>query len=134
MSSYLNIYIKPKKTDSEPILFKSYTRSSNIYQYFYENMHPTFIGMEETQYTEITYDKISDVYNELSWDIKKLKRRIEEYEKNAAGNSEIIEEVINLKEYLEELEDTMHIIEFFKDTVLDTKNSWIDYILLCNVD
>ena len=55
MSSYLSVYIVPKRKSEEEekkhILILSYSRSSDIYRYFDENIHPAFIDIEDTRYT-----------------------------------------------------------------------------------
>ena len=51
--------------------------------------------------------------------ISKVKKRIDEYEKHACGNTQIIQEIINEKDYLEEIEETYHQLVFIKSTVED---------------
>ena len=63
------------------------------------------------------------------------KKRIAEYEKHAAGNTDIIEYIIELKEDTEILEYFLHKVEFIKDLVEEASNDWNEYNkILCNVD
>lgn len=134
MSSYLNIYVQRKNSEEKPILLTSYTRSSKVYQSFYDSIHPTFIGMEETQYTTLTNDLVGLVKDDLLSDLKQLDRRIVEYQKHADGNRKIIDEILELLEYKEELECALHSVEFIQRLAQESENSWMHYNLLCNVD
>lgn len=140
MSSYLTFYLIPKAEDSKPevkpISLISYSRSSNVYQYFNDTIHPAYIGIgDETQYTELTINKVDEVIEELKNDISKAQKRTVEYEKHAAGNSELIEDIISQKEYIEDLEWALHKVEFIRDLVQEASYSWTGYDkILCNVD
>lgn len=136
MSSYLTFYIVPKTEGAKPISLISYSRSSDIYQYFNENINPAFIGIEdEAKYTELTLEKVDIVLEDLNKSIDKTNNRILEYQKYAAGNMEIIHEILNDKEYLEELKYTLHKIEFIRDLVDESKYSCSGYSkVLCNID
>lgn len=133
MSSYLNIYAKFKDDSREPLLLVSYTRSSEVYQYFEQEIHPIFMGMDEIKYTDLTFDNTGLVCDALISEIKKLSRRIEEYEKHAGGNLEIINEIIALKEYKEELKDALSECAFIKMLTGETQYSYTKYTLACNI-
>lgn len=135
MSSYLTFYAVPKAENSKPIGLISYCRSNDIYQYFSDNIHPAYIGNdEEYHYTELTVEKVDRVLEDLNNDIKKAKIRIEEYEKCANGDTEIIETIIEFREYLENLETALYRTEFIKELVLETKYSNSLKAIYCNVD
>lgn len=136
MSSYLNFYLVPKVEDSKPLHLISYSRNSDIYQYFNDNINPAYIGLEgETQYTELTKEKVNLVLENLNSDISKARRRISEYEKYAAGNTEIIEDIIGQKEWIEELEYALHQTEFIQSLVQEMSFNYTGYNkILCNVD
>lgn len=135
MSSYLTFYIKTKEENSKPLHLISYSRNTEIYQYFCENVHPVYIGLEEIQYTELSVNNVELVIEDMENDIGKAKKRIEEYEKYANGNQEIIEEILNWKEYIEDLEYWLHKVRFIKDLVQEASYPWTSYDkILCNVD
>ena len=135
MSSYLTFYAVPKAEGSKPIGLINYCRSNDVYQYFSDNIHPAYIGNdEEDHYTELTVEKIDRVLEDLNNDIKKTKIRIEEYEKCANGDTEIIETIIEFREYLENLETALYRTEFIKELVLETEYSNSLKAIYCNVD
>ena len=136
MSSYLTFYIVLKEENSKPISLINYSRNTDVYQYFDEVIHPTFVGMgDEPKYTELTVSKVNEVISELKQDITKATKRVSEYEKQAAGNAELIEEIISQKEWIEDLEYSLRKIEFIRDIVQEASYSWGSYNkVLCNVD
>ena len=135
MSSYLTFYIVPKEENSKPISLISYSRNSEVYQYFNDVLHVAYIGIEETQYTELNVSKVDEVISELKNDINKAQKRVSEYEKHASGNSELIEDIISQKEWIEDLEYTLHKVEFIRDIVYESSCSWNSYNkVLCNID
>lgn len=134
MSSYLNFYIVPKEENSKPISLISYSRNNEVYRYFNENLNPAYIGIEETQYTELNISKIDLVLNDINSDINSINNRLLEYEKHANGNIEVIEEILNQKEYLKDIINAKNIIEFIKSLILESAYSWADYNkVLCNI-
>lgn len=117
MSSYLSFYIVPKRKSSEEpkkhILLLAFSRSSYIYQYFNDNVRITWIGNnEETPYTTLTIEDIHRVLEDISSDMDSSKRRLVEFEKYAAKNSDYVNEIISLKEYISELQYAKHQTEF----------------------
>ena len=136
MSSYLTFYIVSKAEDSKPLNLICYSRGTYIYQYFYENIHPAYIGTgDETQYTELTVQKVDGVLENMKNDISKCQEKISEYQKHAAGNTEIIEYILEMKEDLDILKWALHKVEFIRDLVYEAGCDWNDYNkILCNVD
>lgn len=117
MSSYLSFYIVPKrKSQEEPkkhIVLLSFSRNSDIYRYFNENVRITWIGNnEETPYTTLTRDDIHRVIEDISSDMDSSQRRLTEFEKYAAQNADYVNEIISLKEYISELQYAKHQTEF----------------------
>lgn len=135
MSSYLTFYIVPKE-GSKPISLLSYSRSNEIYQYVNDAINPTYAGLEgEIQYTELTKECISRVIEDLESDIKQAKARVSEYERHAAGNFKVIEEIIGQKEYIKDLENALITVKFIEEIVEEANKPWSDYDkVLCNVD
>ena len=67
--------------------------------------------------------------------IDSVQEKISEYQKHAAGNADIIEYILELKEELDILEWSLHKVEFIRDIVYEASYSWNDYNkVLCNVD
>ena len=134
MSSYLNIYVQPKKeAGQEPnkMCLCSASRSSKLYQaineagYFYA--YTTIGGDAEEQFYELTSGLISSICQDSNQEIQVTENRLNEYEKHAAGNSEIIQEIISTKEYLEELKETYNQLCFIKQVVYDTESGFNDF-------
>lgn len=121
MSSYLSIYIVPKRKSEEEekkhIIVVAFSRNSEIYQYFNENIHPTYNGNKEHPYTTITKDRIQDVITDLSRDISSSKDRLMEYEKYAKDNPDYIQEIIELKQYISDLQYTQGEVCFIEDMI-----------------
>lgn len=134
MSSYLNFYIVPKEENSKPISLISYSRNNDVYDYFNENLNPAYVGTKETQYTELNISKINLVLDDINSDINSINNRLLEYEKHTNGNIEVIEEILNQKEYLKEITNAKNIVEFIKSLILESTYSWSDYDkVLCNI-
>lgn len=138
MSSYLSIYIVPKRKSEEEekkhIIVAAFSRNSEIYQYFNENIHPAYNGNKEHPYTVITKDKIQDVITDLSRDISSSKDRLMEYEKYAKDNPDYIQEIIELKQYISDLQYVQGEVCFIEEMV-DGINFY-DKIeeVCCNID
>ncbi len=136
MSSYLTFYIVPKEEDSKPISLMSYSRNNEIYQYFNDSLSISYAGNgNEINYTELTVSHVDRVIEHLKCDIDKSKARLYEYEKHASGNLEIIEEILNQKDYLNDLESTLYQIYCIRNIVEESTYDWNDYNkVLCNID
>ena len=138
MSSYLSIYIVPKrksnKEEKKHIIVAAFSRNSEIYQYFNENIHPAYNGNKEHPYTIITKNKIQDVVTDLSRDISSSKDRLMEYEKYAKDNPNYIQEIIELKQYISDLQYAQEEVCFIEEMV-----DSIDFYdeleeVCCNID
>lgn len=122
MSSYLSIYIVPKRKSKEEekkhILLSSYSRNTDLYQYFNENIHPVFIGnSEKTPYTTLTMKDIQDVIKDMSQDILKSQNVLTEYEKYAPHNPEYIQDILETKEHISNLQYWKDKISFIEDMI-----------------
>lgn len=138
MSSYLSIYIVPKRKSEEEekkhIIVATFSRNTELYQYFDENINPAYIGSMKPNYTTITRKSISDVIVDLNKDIDSSKDRLAEYEKYAKDNPDYIQEIIELKKYISDLQYTQGKVAFIEDMV-----DIIDFYeeieeVCCNVD
>ena len=138
MSSYLSIYIVPKrkseKKEKEYIIVAAFSRNSEIYQYFRENINPTYIGNKEYPYTTITKESIEDVITDLSRDISSSKNVLVEYEKYAKDNPNFLQDIIELKQHISDLQYTQGKVCFIEDMI-----DGIDFYdeieeVCCNID
>lgn len=137
MSSYLSIYIVPKrKTKEEPkkyITLVSYSRNTDIYQYFSDVISPVYAG-NEAKYTSLTNASISMVLYSFKEEIDSSKKRLVEYEKYAINNSDYINEIIELKEYIENLQYWKDKTSFIQDLIQEIDfDSEIEEVC-CNID
>jgi lipopolysaccharide export LptBFGC system permease protein LptF len=138
MSSYLSFYIVPKrKSDKEEkkhIIIASYSRSSEIYQRFYENLGVAYIA-DEQKYTTLSKEDIYRVKSDLKEDIEKTVKRYTEFERYAKDNPDYINEIIELKEYAEDLEYWKAKISFLQDIVEEAGmySSGVEEVC-CNID
>ena len=105
MSSYLTFYVQPKD-GGKPIDIVSFSRSSEIYQYFTDTFK---YGPEPTV---VTVDNVREIQSALTTDIYRNKMRLETYEKYAHLNSDLVEEVIGVKDYIGQLTKAKFYIDF----------------------
>jgi hypothetical protein len=134
MSSYLNIYVQPKLKDGEEpkkMCLMSVSRSHPLYQAINEAgsfYAYTSIGENaEERFYELSSDLISSICQDSNAEIQITEKRLNEYEKYAAGNSEIIQNIISTKEYLEELKETCNELCFLSQIVYDVENDFSDF-------
>lgn len=126
MSSYLNIYGITKEEKKRKLLI-SYSRNNDIYQEIDEELNLPWNGDENDNYRQLSVSDIEAVINGLQERIKQSNNRLIEYEKYANGNTEIIDEIISLKEYIKGMEITIYKLYFLLDIVSDTNNGYNDF-------
>lgn len=133
MSSYLSIYVQKK--GGKPTILTSYSRNTDIYQYFNENLNIAYAGNEE-KYTKLDKSDIDLVIREFETAINSAKERLTLYEKYASGNSDYIQEILEVKEYIEDLTYWKDKTSFIADIVNDIEYNYEDGIeaVLCNID
>jgi hypothetical protein len=152
MSSYLTFYGIPKdkqkydkmgnvesviEMPKVPLSIFSFSRSSDLYQAFYENIHIAYLGDNdpEKSYTELTTGLVETVISGIKDDIEKASKRLNEYEKHVSDNAELIEDIISMKEYIDDLKDTLHRTYMIYSLVEDTTYSCSGFEkILCNID
>lgn len=136
MSSYLNIYLKRKENlDSSPLLFMSFSRNHPIYRAVVEAIAPVWAGNED-DYTELTYDNLTECINSLDKETNHIVNKIVEYEKAVLKNpkSDIIEQLIEYKEIYKEMEENNHNLTFIRWFTNDIINGYSDFSkVLCNI-
>lgn len=132
MSSYLSFYLVPRAYPEEKLLLQSFSRSSEVYQRFSDNLNIAYAGNEE-KYTKLTISDAESVIQDIDADITKAETRRTEYEKFCYGNPESIEEIISTKEYIRDLQSTRDYISFIRDILSDLDYSGFSDVL-CNID
>ena len=124
MSSYINIYIVPKK-DKTPIEIVSYSRADDIYAAIADVINIPW-SSEELQYADLSLENINQVIDNIKQDINKVDKRIIEYEKHANGNADLIEDILSQKEYRESLDEVLKRLYFLSDVIYDAKEEFSD--------
>ncbi len=155
MSSYLTFYLVPKKTrvvykegkgeeevkvsEGIPLPLIIYTRSSNIYQLFYEKIHPVYAGLEE-KYTTLTIEKMKDLLNtyrrEIAEDEENYKNKVQVI-RELGGNLEAvnINELIEDSNLIKEKKETLSELEFISSLVHDVEFGYTGFEkVLINID
>lgn len=132
MSSCLNFYVTPKTENNtkQHLMLLTYSRNNMIYNYFKHNLDIPWAGDEE-KYLSLDEKCISIVLTNINDDINKVEKRLTEYEKHSS--SEIIENIIEMKEDLEDLKECRSNIYFIMDLLI-TNNIIKDFEeISCNI-
>lgn len=136
MSSYLNIYLKRKENpEGSPLLFMSFSRNHPIYRAVVEAIAPVWANNED-DYTELTYDNLTECINSLDEETNHIVNKIVEYEKAVLNNpkSDIIEQLIEYKEIYKEMEENNHNLVFIRWFTDDITKGYSDFSkVLCNI-
>ena len=138
MSSYLTFYLVPKGEDKKPLTFISYSRSNDVYQSYYEELNPAYIGNgDEPNYTELTPEKALQVVNAAKDDLKKaekaLNNRISAYKELNDTSEEAIQDIASTREYIEELKEGLAELQCIYNWVSDIEYSDFEKVLI-NID
>lgn len=133
----MTIYIVPKrKSENEEkkhIPLVSYSRATEIYPYFTENVSSVWTGKVEA-YTPLNFENIGEVIKDFDNDIRKARERLGEYEKYAKDNPDYIDDILTTKSYIHDLEYWRAKVSFIEDMLSDkTQYNEIEEIC-CNVD
>lgn len=136
MSSYLNIYLVKKESSKDsPLLFMSFSRNHPIYRAVVEAITPVWADNED-DYTELTYDNLTECINSLDKETNHIVNKIVEYEKAVLKNpkSDIIEQLIEYKEIYKEIEENNHNLVFIRWFTDDITKGYSDFSkVLCNI-
>lgn len=138
MSSYLTFYLVPKGNDKKPLALMAYSRNSDIYQAYYENAHPAFIGNgDEPNYTELTSEMALQVVNAAKEDLKKaetaLNNRIAAYKELGNMSDEAIQDIAETKDYIKDLKYNLIELQCIYCWVGDIEYSDFEKVLI-NID
>lgn len=138
MSSYLTFYLVPKGEDKKPLTFTSYSRNNDVYQSYYEELNPAYIGNDdEPNYTELTPKKALQVVNAAKDNLKKaekaLNNRISAYKELNDTSEEAIQDIASTREYIEELKEGLAELQYIYNWVSDIEYSDFEKVLI-NID
>lgn len=145
MSSYLNIYLVPRKEhmpEQKPLLLMQWSRSSGVYQAVNESIHPLFIGNGDTpNYTDLTKEDMDYVIHKVEEDIQEWKKRmvsrVDALNKLTRISQETIDSYIqdtmDDNEYISELQDTLNELIALRSIISDLKYSDFEKVV-CNID
>jgi len=138
MSSYLTFYLVPKGEDKKPLTFISYSRNNDVYQSYYEELNPAYIGNgDEPNYTELTPEKALQVVNAAKDNLKKaekaLNNRILAYKELNDTSEEAIQDIASTREYIEELKEGLAELQYIYNWVSDIEYSDFEKVLI-NID
>lgn len=128
MSSYLNIVIPIKDTGNnkedvkDAITIVCVSRCNSLYGAFSDNISVPF-GEENA--CELTMSDLDYVFNDIKNEVDNTKKRINELEKHANGNLDIINEILSYKEYLDEKVEVLNYIKYLISTLSTLKEDWI---------
>ena len=137
MSSYLNIVIpiwtkdnqntdnkenKTIKSANKKITMLSLSSSSDLYSELSDNLYNIPYG--EDNASELTYDDLINIQENIQDEVNNVKNRLAEYEKHAAGNIDIINEILEFKDYLKDKEYVLNYINFLIFTYNNINNEF----------
>lgn len=151
MSSYLTFYLVPNKTKTkyikdeeitielpqEPLALFSYSRSSNIYQKYWESLNPAYAG-DEDKYTELTPDMARRVVRDFEEEeLIPAKNRLETLYKiiKESYNDDLANDIISSESYIRELENTLSELKWLANVIVEINYSCGDFQkVLINID
>lgn len=134
MSSYLNIYLKPKGKE-DMLLLDSFSRNTTIYSTFQE-INPAFIGNgEEYNYSKVTIEDLDYLINDIRSDIEKYNERLNLYERSISYTPKMVDDIMTLKEMLKDAVYTRVTLEAYK-SIVDSINMGVNDFesMHCNID
>lgn len=145
MSSYLNIYLVPRKEhipEQKPLFLMQWSRSSEVYQAIRDAANPTFISTgDKTNYSDLTKDDLDEAIENIQNSIKSCKKRIQSRVEalNKINNppketlDEFIQENIDTSDYITELEETKSDLYALRNIIADIQYSDFEKVV-CNID
>lgn len=133
MSSYINIYGVLKNSDKK-INLVGFSRNHQFYQELNEHINIAWAGDKDI-YTELTSSLVQSVISDVEQQISNIDKKINEYEKHANGNIDIINDILDLKEYREELVSTREYLEFLDELIDNTTYNFENAFekIVCNI-
>ena len=124
MGSYLNIYGILEEDDNKiPKLIVSIKNTNEIYKYFVENLN----YCSSNVFNELCISDITAMLNNIDEDLCQATKRLLEYERYAHQNSDLIQDIIEQKEYIEEIKKIKHQIKFLFYIIRDCNDGYSSF-------
>lgn len=124
MGSYLNIYGILEEDDNKiPKLIVSIKNTNEIYKYFVENLN----YCSSNVFNELCISDITAMLNNIDENLCQATKRLLEYERYAHQNSDLIQDIIEQKEYIEEIKKIKHQIKFLFYIIRDCNDGYSSF-------
>lgn len=134
MSSYLSIYLQPKGGGAKLDLC-SWSRNCDIYERLREAGVAYYGNEAEPHYTQLTPAFLDAPIDDVETDKKKAEKRHDKLEKHAAGNADIINEILDWEEHIADLRETLGDLYFLHHIARDIENGCTSFEgLYANID
>lgn len=145
MSSYLNIYLVPRKEhipEQKPLYLMQWSRNSEMYQVLKTAANPTYIGTgDKIKYSDLTVQNIDTAIRIIQDNIaewkKRINARVEVINQLKNPTREILDDYIqdNMEDnaYVEELQDTLNELQSLHNIISDLQYSDFEKAV-CNYD
>lgn len=122
--SYIHIYLHPEDT-KDKLLLTTYNSKTLIFELL-SKLAP--IAFNDDCYKILTIKDMDNLIAELNSDKDKWGTKIAEYSKYAHKNTELIEEILEMKKILESLKSQLEFCYTLKHIIIDTGNSDFKYV------
>lgn len=122
MSGYLTITAHLKKNSKVKIEIASFSRNSDIYSAFRDSGISYAYPDGKTPPSKMKEEDFNQVLEDLKDSIEKSRKRLSDYEIYVKDKPEYVEEITELKEYLEEQIRTESSIQILKEILYDEYN------------
>lgn len=131
MSSYLNLYLQDKTSEKKQCILSS-SRSSDLYQTFKDSLNVPYSDNGEN-YTKIT--SVAPALQEVKDSINRMEKRLAEYEKHVQHDSDLIDEILNIKEYISNQQTLLGQLTLIEHILSDISLDCTDFEgLYANID
>lgn len=122
MSGYLTITAHLKKNSKIKIEIASFSRNSDIYTAFNDSGIRYAYPDGKTPPSEMKEEDFDQVLDDLKESIENSRKRLSDYEIYVKDKPEYVEDITELKEYIEEQVRTESSIQILKEILYDEYN------------
>lgn len=131
MSCYLNIYLVPKSEEgqgSKPIFLTQYSRSTDIYSAFTENMVVPYV-IDKDVYADLTPSIMQEVKHDIEKSISTMRSRTnilyKMLEKNY--NEDLKDDIVSSEDFIKGLQEELKVIKKIEYIVSEVYSDWSDF-------